>query len=223
MTKVGIVSAMKLEIEYVLSKMEIIEEFELKNNLFYLGTYVGKEFVLVATGVGKVNAAVYTQILLDNFKCEYVINLGIAGGMSDKVKPLDLVLGTSFAHHDVRTRQMEQLYPYMAKFNAHPTLVNFLNDPNEPILTGLIVSGESFIENDEKKLEIIKTFQPIAVDMETSSIAHCCYINEQPFIALRGISDLANHDTTEVYENNEQIAADKAGAYYLKQLDRIFG
>lgn len=85
---------------------------------------------------------------------------------------------------------------------------------------GCIVSGESFIADDNEKARIVETFDAVAVDMETSAIAHVCFINEIPFLSIRGISDLANDKATESYDNYEKLVSDRVGKFCLEVLEK---
>lgn len=215
--KIGIISAMLIEVEYILKHISF-KEIHLKKNTFFSATYEGIELILVSTGVGKVNAATYTQILIENFSPAYVINVGIAGGLNEKLKPLEIVIGSSYSHHDVNITQMENLFPKTSVFSADPYLLELFTNNNIKGLTGPIVSGETFISDTEERKMIIDKFQAIAVDMETSAMAHTCFINDIPFISLRGISDLANDDADISYDINEASASDQVGEMLLRVL-----
>lgn len=217
--KIGVVAAMHLEIECLLSQCEIINEIKLKKNVFYQCELGDTELVIIASGVGKTNASVYTQILIDFFEVQSVVNIGIAGGISNQLKPLDIVLGTSFSHHDVNISQMEQLFPYKSVFNSTQELIQLFDSFFSDKMIGKIVSGESFVASKSEKEKILKEHSPLLVDMETSSIAHCCFINDIPFISLRAVSDMADESAETTYENNDQIAADKVGSIFVKALE----
>ena len=148
------------------------------------------------------------------------INIGIAGGLSSHLKPLEVILGTSFSHHDVRVDQMLHFFPFIDSFLADEKLIKKFAPHFDEKHQGKIVSGEGFINEESEKLRIIETFNPLLVDMETSSMAHCCLINEVPFISLRGISDLADASADVSYKANEQRAADKVGEKLLKVLKK---
>lgn len=216
--KLGIIAAMPLEIAFLLSKCEIVNEIKLKKNVFYQCELEDVELVVVASGVGKTNASVYTQILIDFFEVQSVINIGIAGGLSKQLKPLDMVLGTSFSHHDVRISQMEQLFPHRSVFNSSLELLNLFNSYFSDETVGKIVSGEAFVADTTEKEKIIKEHQPLLVDMETSSMAHCCFINDVSFIAIRGVSDMADEEAETTYKNNDQLVADKVGEILISIL-----
>lgn len=100
MKKIVIITAMKEELEAIKNKFEKVEEKQLKDLTFFEGQANGKEYILVKCGVGKVNAARVTQILIDNFDIEYIINIGIAGSLNDELEIGDIVIGKNLVQHD---------------------------------------------------------------------------------------------------------------------------
>ncbi|MFW8053834.1 5'-methylthioadenosine/S-adenosylhomocysteine nucleosidase [Vagococcus fluvialis] len=219
--KLGIISAMESEINYILETSQMVNQIKLKKAIFYQCEIGDVELVVVASGVGKTNATVYTQVLIDYFDPTAVINIGIGGGLSDKLRPLDLVLGTTFSHHDVSIEQMESLKPFISTFEADGELVKLFDAYEGVKIRGHIASGESFIASETDRKRIIETHKPLLVDMETSSMAHCCYLNDKPFISLRSVSDLANDEADESYEENELAAANAAGKALLDVLGNM--
>lgn len=216
--KIGIVAAMNSELNYLLTYCEVVNEIKLKKNKFYQCEYGDYDLIVVASGVGKTNATVYTQLLIDYFEPSAVINIGIGGGLSESIKPLSVILGADFSHYDVNIEQMENLFPNQSVFEADSKLFTAFSAYVDQEKRGKIVSGESFISDSILKKEIIKNHNPLLVDMETSSIAHCCYINDMPFISLRSVSDLADEYSDVAYETNERDAGDLAGELLLNVL-----
>lgn len=217
--KIGIICAMPIELDYLRNHLDCTPVV-LKKQTFYLADCGDNELVLVTSGVGKVNATVYTQLLIDYFEPNCVLNIGIAGGLHSDLKPLDIVLGDRYSHHDVNQQQMENLFPNTSVFQADTQLLAKFKMYHKESVIGGIVSGESFIADDSEKNYIVDTFDAVAVDMETSAIAHTCFINDLPFLSIRGISDLANDDATESYENHEKIASDRVGQFCLDVLSQ---
>lgn len=219
--KIAIISAMKIELEYLLSKVHLTTIKKRKKLEIQYAFFGNHELILATCGVGKVNAAIFTQMLLDTETVDLVLNVGIAGGLSDAL-PLEVVLGTSYCHHDVRPNQMAALFPFQQVFEPRKELINRIKEiPELAIKCGRISSGENFIDNSRERERIYETFQPYAVDMETSAIAHCCYVNNIDFIALRCISDLADENADKNYVSYERIAAEKAGSAVLKILENL--
>lgn len=215
--KIGIICAGDVEVDPFLEELKdaaCVKKAMLK---FYTGKISGHEVVTLFCGACKVNAAIAAQIVIDTFHAELVINAGVAGGMDPKLQIFDTVISTEVAYHDVAAGILTEFHPWMKSvyFAADGELLaksrKALQDykTKGSIYWGRMVTGEAFIENDHRQ-EIIDNFAPLSVDMETGSIAHVCYVNEIPFIAIRTITDTAAHSGTEVFEKNCVKAANIA-------------
>lgn len=212
--RVGIICAGDREVAPFLpmiSEYKISEKAMLK---FYEGRINGVEIVALFCGVCKVNAAIATQILIDTFAVNIVINAGTAGGMDNKLKIFDTVISTEVAYHDVAPDILTEFHPWMETvyFKADPTLLNLsrqavakMNIEYE-VYWGRMVTGEAFIA-DEGREKINEQYSPLSVDMETASIAHVCHVNKIPFISIRSITDTATHSGTGHFEENCQKAS----------------
>lgn len=214
MKRIGIIGAMDEEV----SKLK-----ELLNNVkinkkalmeFYEGTLDGKEVVVVRSGIGKVNAAVCTQILVDDYAVEAIINTGIAGSLRNEINIGDMVLSTDVMHHDMDATNFGYEYgviPRMetSSFIANETLLNKAKEVSEKvntdinIFTGRVVSGDQFVAEKAKKDWIFKTFDGFCTEMEGAAIAQAAYLNQVPFLIIRAISDKADdsaHMDYDVFE-----------------------
>lgn len=214
MYKIGIMGAMEVEIELLKLKLHINEEKVFSGFIFYIGKFNDLDVVLCSCGVGKVNAASCTQVLIDKFNVTHIINTGIAGSLNNDVKLGDIVISTSVTYHDVRQRQMKNLFPFKEEFMADEFLVNISKNAfNFKELKGVhchkgkIVTGEAFIDNNYAKEQIVKAYSPLCVEMEGGAIGHVSYINNVPFVILRSISDNADDDARENYDNFERDAS----------------
>ncbi len=207
--KVGIICAGDSELEpflEVLPEESVVEKAMLK---FHTSTFAGHEIVFLYSGVCKVNAAVAAQILIDEFKVSAVINSGVAGGMDPKLRIFDTVISTEVAYHDVAANILTEFHPWMKSpfFAADKNLLDKTRMVAKEIKTkgnifwGRMVTGEAFITDDGRQ-EILEKFSPLSVDMETGSIAHVCHVNSVPFIAIRSITDTADHSGSKFFEMN---------------------
>lgn len=113
---------------------------------------------------------------------------------------------------------METLFPKRSVFHADAQLLKIINQHDIRGITGCIVSGERFIADDTERKDIIEKFNAVAVDMESSAIAHTCFINEMPFVAMRCISDMADATAADTYEANERLASNHVGKVCLTVL-----
>ncbi len=152
-------------------------------------------------GIGKVNAALGAQRMINDFKPDVIISSGCAGGHGDDVQVQDVVVSTELTYHDVycgtaidNTTQYGQVQGLPARYPVDPTLLEkAIQTGAKP---GLIVTGDWFVDSKEKMREIVGHFpEARAVDMESCAIAQTCYINKVPFISFRVISDMPLHDT----------------------------
>lgn len=186
--KLGVICAGDDEVAPILSMMRT-EKISHKAMLkFYEGKLENQNIVTLFSGVCKVNAAIATQILIDTYGCDAIINAGTAGGMDDSLDTFDLVVSTQTAYHDVDEEILTDFHPWMKScyFQADEKLISLARNvakkymQDSQVVFGTMVTGEAFIEENEKK-KILEKYAPLSVDMETASIAHVCYVNEIPF------------------------------------------
>ena len=212
--RVGIICAGDTELAPFLPIIEdcvITEKAMLK---FYQGKIEGIDIVTLFSGVCKVNAAIATQILIDTYHVDLVINAGTAGGMDPKLDIFDTVISTEVAYHDVHEEILTEFHPWMENvfFKADEELLKLSEkavaklNTDYRIVWGRMVTGEAFI-TDEGRDEINGQFAPLTVDMETGSIAHVCYVNQIPFISIRSITDTPSHSGSEYFEENCEKAS----------------
>lgn len=176
---------------------------------FYRGTFNNIDIVALYCGVCKVNAAIATQILIDKFNVTNIILTGVAGAIDSRLNIGDTVISTEVAYHDVADEILTEYHPWMDSiyFKCDSSLLTLIrkvlveNTFPQKIYFGKIVTGESFINENGRK-EIIEKYNPLCVDMETASIAHVCYANNTPFIAIRSITDTESECGTDVFETN---------------------
>ena len=225
MKTIGIIGAMPSELadirkELGEGKIEKIASYE-----FYINEFDNKRIVNVCCGVAKVNSAVATQILIDKFGAQYIINIGVAGGINEKVKVCDIVVSSDVMHHDVTTEFLLKYPPFCAKFTADEGLIDSAKkacEENEyKYFVGRIVSGEQFISNNDLKNKIVEEFTPFAVDMESASIGQCCYRNSIPFASIRCISDNADDEGAMTFEEFEKIAAKRVADVVLTIVKKL--
>jgi len=196
---IGIIGAMQEEVDALISKAEILNKKKILDSLFYEGKICGKDVVVLQGGIGKVNAAICTTLLLTNYDIDYVINIGSAGGLKEYESVGDVVISSHVVYHDLDLtsfgRELGEL-PDMPRFiPANQELVSkakdILNRLNVHENIGLIVSGDQFISN-EKQVDTIKKAFPEAMccEMEAASVGHVCYKFNTPFIITRSLSDV---------------------------------
>ncbi len=190
---------------------------------FYCGNIKGLEVVSLFCGVCKTNAALATQILIDTFGCNIIINGGTSGGIDNKIKLFDTVVSTQTAYWDVAEDILTEFHPWMETIYVHADKIlleltqKAVKENNlTNVYFGKIISGERFIENNYRK-QIEEKFSPLCVDMETAAIAHVCYVNDIPFISIRTVTDTPDNIGVHEFDLN----CDKASEISVSVVSRL--
>ncbi|MEG1483401.1 5'-methylthioadenosine/adenosylhomocysteine nucleosidase [Clostridium sp.] len=207
---IGIISAMEEELAILLEDMEVTEKKIKANMTFHKGRLWDKDVVAVVSGIGKVNAAICTQILISEYNVDHVINVGVAGGIGMDIYPGDVVIAENLVQYDMDTTAFGDKHGQIPRldtfdFLCNKDLVNVCKEACSEIegfntFSGRIVSGDQFVASIEKIKWLEQEFEAKAVEMEGASIAHVCYLNDIPFVVIRSISDNANNGAHMDYE-----------------------
>ena len=205
---IGIIFAMKEELSSFLKNKEIIETREIYELKFYKLNINFKEIIIVESGVGKVNSARTTQILIDNFKPNLIINIGVAGGLCDSINVLDIVIGERLVQYDFDITEFNHNKGYIPKIgdfietnnNYVDKIYNLGKKLNLNIHKGMIATGDRFITDIQIRKDINKEFNALCNEMEGASIAQVCKLCNIPFIVIRSISDSIKQNTVLNYE-----------------------
>lgn len=215
--KLGIIGAMDVEVAALKAKMENVTVTTRAGMEYYAGQLEGLPAVVVQCGVGKINAAMCTQILIDCFDVDAIVNTGIAGSLLAELDNGDLVISRDAIHHDFDLRfwgrpigQVPGLD--VIAFPADEKLMNAAFAAAEAenaghTKVGRVASGDQFICSKEQKEKIIADTGAICAEMEGASIAHTAYRNGVPFVIVRAISDKADDSAEMDYPTFEAIAA----------------
>lgn len=222
MTKLGIIGAMEEEVETLLGLMENKQETEKAGSRFYNGTLEGLPVTVVQCGVGKVNAAMCTQILCDCFGVTCLVNTGIAGSLCADLDIGDLVVSQDAMYHDVDAVAFG--YPMgkvpgmdVTAFPADDTLIGYAFAAAEAVnpghtKIGRVASGDQFVASKGVKDRIVDLTRGLCTEMEGAAIAQTAYRNGIPFVILRAISDKADDSAEMDYPTFERIAAHRCAA-----------
>ncbi len=220
--KIGIIGAMQEEVEILKKQMSVESTMHKAKMDFYKGQLLGKDIVVVTSGIGKVNAAVCTQILINTYDVDCIINVGIAGGLNENIYPGDIVVAENLVQHDMDTTyfgdklgQVPRLDTFDFKCDANLVKVakaacNKVDKINT--FSGRIVSGDQFIDKAEKLHELHNEFNAFACEMEGASIGQVCYLNNLPFVVIRSISDNAINGAHMDYEKFAGMAIENSVA-----------
>ena len=219
---IGIIGAMEDEVAQLKKNMEIEETTEVASLSFCRGKLSGKEVVVVRSGIGKVNAAICTQILVDQFHVDVIINTGIAGSLDAEIDIGDIVISTDAVEHDMDASifgdpigQIPQMDTFC--FPADESLVKLAKEVNEKAnpdvhtWIGRVVSGDQFVSSGEKKEQLIRVFDAKCTEMEGAAIAHAAYLNKISCVIIRAISDKADNSAVVDYPAFEAAAIRHSG------------
>lgn len=216
---IAIVGAMQSEVELLNSKLSDTRIQEYCGSQFLIGKMFSCDVVIVKSGIGKVNAARATQMLVDIYKPKLIINTGIAGGTDPKIKISDCVVATSFVQHDFDVTafgyakgymctgvNMDKPTIYQVDEGVKELLIQTAKEKlkNSKVYSGIIASGDIFLQNEAFKAKIFSKFNALCAEMEGAAIAQVASFAKVPFAALRIISDTAKGDAASDFDEFEK-------------------
>ena len=218
MKKIGIIVAMEEEHEAVknlMTDVKVVEKFDLR---FLVGKIQKKECILVQSGVGKVNAARTTQIMIDHFDIAYVVNLGSAGAVNSMLNIGDVIIGRLIVQHDFDITAFGHSKGYITGVGNYvacdrglidelENIVKSLPEKNYNIKLGVVATGDIFCTEIYMKEKIRAKFDADVVDMECGAIAQVCYLDNIPFIVIRSVSDTPDGKNARTFDENLKLAS----------------
>jgi adenosylhomocysteine nucleosidase len=222
---------MDSEVEILRSRLENPRAAERAGTEFYEGSLEGKSVVLARCGVGKVNAAMITQLLIDLYEVSAVLNTGVAGGFDPAVRVGDIVVSTEALQHDFDLTALGdppgKIPNLPLRLPADPRLMKIAVSAGEKVITGakihtgLVASGDAFISRPEQRELLSQRFSPMCVEMEGAAMAHVCRLNGLPFVIIRAISDAANDEAPVSFAEFVAEAAKKSADLVTEALKEI--
>lgn len=227
-TAIGIIGAMPSEladIRAALDKEDLGEIHRFQGGDVHLNRYKGKVILTACCGVGKVNAALCAQRLIDSYPITAIINTGVAGGMNPDVKVGDIVIGAEAVQHDLDAVWLKDYPPHKAVFRADERLVQEMESSCKEhgirSFRGRIISGDAFITDNAVKAQLADAFSPYAVDMESAAVGQACYMSGVPYISVRCISDNADDEGAMSFEEFQKMAAKRVADVVLTAIVQI--
>ena len=215
----GIIGAMSVEVEALKAKISNAKREVISGIEFVSGELCGAEVVVAQCGIGKVFAAICAQTMIIKYGVSRIINTGVAGTLSHKIGILDFAISTAVVQHDMDTTAIGDAPGLISGINivkmpASAELCRRVTDiargQGNVCESGVIASGDQFINNAEKKAFIRDTFGAIACEMEGAAIGHACYIAGVEFVIIRCISDNASGEAEMEYPEMVKRAAVKS-------------
>lgn len=228
---IAIIGAMEEEVTILRDKIEEKSVETIAGCEFTSGKMNGKDVILLRSGIGKVNAAMSTSILLERFRPDYVVNTGSAGGYDPDLNVGDVVISSEVRHHDVDVTAFGYEYGQVpqlpAAFEANQKLVSIAEKAAKEIegiqvVKGLIATGDTFM-NDPKRVEYIKDkFTDLqAVEMEAAAIAQVAHQFGTPFVIIRSLSDIAGKESDLSFDQFLDKAALHSATLVMKIVENI--
>ncbi|MDD6612033.1 MAG: 5'-methylthioadenosine/adenosylhomocysteine nucleosidase [Clostridiales bacterium] len=223
--KWGILGALDAEVDLIRREMTVSRETPLFGTTYYEGTVHGQDIILVCCGVGKVNAAICAAAAVERFGADCIVNVGIAGAMGHGLNILDVVISREVGFHD-QDAVMLNYYPKRAFFPADERLAALCERACAAIpemegryRLGRIVSGDVFVNDAAVKQSIRDRYEPDCVEMEGAAIGHAAFMYEKPYLVIRTMSDAADDNADETYDDFIGEAARTSATIILKMLD----
>lgn len=228
---IAVIGAMEQEVELLRAALQNTQTETIANSEYTTGTYEGKEVVLLKSGIGKVNAAMSTTILLEKFNPKVVINTGSAGGFDAALKVGDIVISDEVRHHDVDVTafgyEIGQMAGMPAAYKSDEQLmevakqaVKEAGEHNYSI--GLICSGDVFMSNPERVEAVRKDFPAMkAVEMEAAAVAQVCHQFNTPFVVIRALSDIAGQESSMSFDEFLPVAAKHSTEIVLNAITKL--
>lgn len=222
---IAIIGAMDCEIDTLKSLLDDTHKIDYCDFTIFHGNIGKNKIILAKSGVGKVNAALNTQYIIDNYNPDYVINTGVAGGVAKDLNVGDIVIAERLVHHDFDATALGYARGYICNgiqsdkptyFYSDKDLVqDFYNaskllDKNIGVHIGTIATGDMFVSSSQKKDELRELFDTTAVEMEGVAIAQTATRNNIPFVVMRAISDLADGSAPKSLQEVETTMAEFA-------------
>ena len=226
---IGIIVATDEEFIEIKNIMDSYEEKDIYELTFVKGKINGKKVIVVKCGIGKVNAARTTQILINNFKISKIINIGAAGGINPDLKIQDIVIGEKLVQYDFDISasgdydkgEIQGVGKYIKSdfelINVCKKVLENRAQNNVKIVIGTIATADIFCSDPEIAKKVREDFGAECVEMEGAAIAQVCYLDKIPFLVIRGISDTPNGHNEMDYYTYCHIAA-KHAAEFLQDL-----
>lgn len=229
--KIGIIGAMDNEVRDLVAHMEDDKVTSRAHLDFHEGTIEGVDVVVVKSGIGKVSMAACAQQLVDLFGVDRLVNTGVAGALDDRIEVGDVVVSRQVVHHDMDVTPLGyplgQIPGYPTYFEADPALVSDFVEavaevaPDLTVFCGTVASGERFVADPDDRARIHETFEGLCSEMEGAALAQVAWLNDVPFVVLRSMSDKANGEGAESYQEFEDEAASVMAHALMAALPRI--
>ncbi len=202
---IGIIGAMQSEVEGLVALLESPACVSVSGIDFHTGKLLGRPVCIAKCGIGKVFAAVCTEIMILNYSPKLIVNTGVGGALAEELLPCDTVIASSLVQHDMDTSPIGDPPGLVSGINkiyfdtdsrATEILLSAAETLGIRAFSGIVATGDKFIASPSDKEDIVKNFSASACEMEGCAIAQTAFINNTPFAVIRAISDSADGHST---------------------------
>ena len=218
--KIGIIGAMEPEVALLKAQMTVERTYDQARMQFVEGLLGDVPVVVVQSGIGKVNAAACTQILIDTFAVTHVINTGIAGLLNPELQVGDIVISSDLVQHDMNVGPLNfaagqipglPVFSFTAESLIERALASAKEvAPQLQVISGRVASGDQFVSSSELADHIYTTFGADCCEMEGASIAQVAWLNHTPFVVIRLMSDKPGTTSSVDYLTFEREASERS-------------
>ncbi|MBU9672847.1 5'-methylthioadenosine/S-adenosylhomocysteine nucleosidase [Planococcus sp. CP5-4] len=229
--RIGVIGAMEEEVELLRNQLANPSVREIANSEFTTGTYKGQELILLKSGIGKVNAAMTTTILMQEFKPDLVLNIGSAGGFDEELEVGAVVISDEVRHHDVDATvfgyELGQVPQMPASYIANKELIELAVQAVDEIgehqhAVGLIATGDSFMSDPERVALVKQQFPEMkAAEMEAAAVAQVCFQYDTAFVVIRALSDIAGKESSVSFDEFLPVAAKHSTEIVLRVIEKM--
>jgi adenosylhomocysteine nucleosidase len=240
----AILGALETEVQLLKDQLQYKQDTVIEGIHFYSGALNGKKVVITRSGVGKVNAAIITTLLLEHFKPGQLLFSGIAGGLKPGLRPGDVVIATTIAYHDYGRKLPDSFETWATRnpFDFEYNPMNFTCDSSllvmakkaiphvslqaveghtPPVIFGTIITGDIFLSDGATGVQLRNKTGADAIEMEGAAVAQTCYQQHTPFLIIRSLSDNANHSASLDFSKYGKIAAENSAAIIMEILKLV--
>ncbi|ALS74252.1 5'-methylthioadenosine nucleosidase [Planococcus rifietoensis] len=229
--RIGVIGAMEEEVELLRNQLANTSVREIANSEFTTGTYKGQELILLKSGIGKVNAAMTTTILMQEFKPDLVLNIGSAGGFDEELEVGAVVISDEVRHHDVDATvfgyELGQVPQMPAAYIANKELIELAVQAVDEIgehqhAVGLIATGDSFMSDPDRVALVKQQFPEMkAAEMEAAAVAQVCFQYDTAFVVIRALSDIAGKESSVSFDEFLPVAAKHSTEIVLRVIEKM--
>ena len=218
--RIGIICAIPNELRYFNFTEIPIQKFG--ERTFYKGSHDKHELILVQSGLGKVNAAVVSTLLIEKFECELLLFSGVAGGIDPGIEIGEVIIGESLIQYDYGTLKNRELLPFRPgsiptgesknelEYSLDPKIKHKIKVSLPNVRMGIILTGDVFLQCEETQKELFEKYGAQAIDMEGAAVAQVAEQFGIPAIVVRCLSDLAGPDSQKLSSKFLNMAAKRS-------------